>query len=74
MRYLLALVVVKRTRQQRRAWIEDLHASADFTEFESNERSALVRNIQVQSDQRIGNGELSHLPNVASLLDISQCY
>ena len=51
------LVVVPRNRRQRRAIIEDLQASADFTEFEPNYESPLIRNSYEQIPSSVVNEE-----------------
>jgi len=50
-------VVVPRSRRQRRAIIEDLQASADFTEFEPNYESPLIRNNYEQIPSSVVNEE-----------------
>jgi len=50
-------VVVPRNRRQRRAIIEDLQASADFTEFEPNYESPLIRNNYEQIPSSVVNEE-----------------
>ena len=55
-----------RSRRQRRDYIEDLQASADFTEFEPNERSLLVGNRYVQTVPNVVNDGSSAIQQTGS--------
>ena len=55
------LVIVYRNQRLRRAVIEDLEASADFTVFESNERSRLLGSHLYNTTQSAVNDEAPDL-------------